>query len=172
MRICPTNFFNKIETEEIKWKVIPDLGRTGSSITSFPVNAAPVEPGKNSPRLEYKINVLKPGKVKVMVYVSPTLNIYSDEGLEYGISIDDEKPKIVSIHEGDTIPDWNYPSWWNNAVSRNIKILVSEHNIEQPGEHTLSYWLVDPAIVLQKFVVVTNEVKNSYLGPPESFFKE
>ena len=164
-----TKFTEKVETDEIEWKVIPDLGRTGSAITTFPVNSAPVELTSTSPRLDYKINILEAGKITVLVYVSPTLNIYSDEGLEYGISIGDEKPKIQSIHQGDTIPEWYYPNWWNNAVSQNIKILVSEHEVSLPGEYTLSYWMKDPAIVLQKIVIVRNEIRNSYLGPPESF---
>ena len=104
-----------------------------------------------------------------MVYVAPTLNIYSTEGLKYAVSIDDETPQIVNIHEGDTIPDWNYPAWWNNAVMQNIKVLTSEHTVDAPGEHTLTYWMVDPAIVLQKIVVVTKEIKPSYLGPAESY---
>jgi hypothetical protein len=61
------------------WEVIPDLGRTGSAMTTFPVKAAPVPRFKTS-RLDFKINLLKAGKLKVLVYVSPTLNIYSDEG--------------------------------------------------------------------------------------------
>jgi len=163
------NYSKKIEVEELKWHVIPDLGRTGSSITPFPVTAPRQSLNTNSPRIEYKINLLNEGKVKVMVYVAPTLNIYSTEGLKYAVSIDDETPQIVNIHEGDTIPDWNYPAWWNNAVMQNIKVLTSEHTVDAPGEHTLTYWMVDPAIVLQKIVVVTKEIKPSYLGPAESY---
>ncbi|MEJ2568310.1 MAG: hypothetical protein P8Z50_05490 [candidate division WOR-3 bacterium] len=69
------------------------------------------------------------------------------------------------------MPDWKYPPTWNQAVMENIKILTSEHSIENPGEHTLKFWMVDPGLVLQKVVVETKEIPSSYLGPPESFYK-
>lgn len=164
-------FSRKVDSNGIVWAVIPDLGRTGSSVTPFPATATRIKPGEGTPHLEYKLNLLNPGKVKVMVYVSPTLNFHATEGLKYGISFNEEEPKIVNIHEGDTIPDWEYPAWWNNAVSNNIKVLVSEHEINEPGEQILKYWMVDPAIVLQKIVVVTKGVNPCYLGPPESFHR-
>ncbi|MBA7549732.1 hypothetical protein ES705_42227 [subsurface metagenome] len=165
------NYSKIIENEQIKWQVIPDLGRTGSAITPFPVTASRISPEENSPCLEYKINLFNTGTVNVMVYVAPTLNIHSTEGLKYAISIDDEEPQIVNIHEGDTIPDWNYPAWWNNAVTQKIKVLSSEHQVDKPGEHVLKYWMIDPAIVLQKIVINAGGLKPSYLGPPESYFR-
>lgn len=163
------NYSEKIETDLTKWRIIPDLGRTGSSVTTFPVNASRLKPGKDTPRLDYTIHFFNAGKVRVLVYIAPTLNIYGTEGLKFALSIDNEPPKIINVHEGDSIPDWKYPAWWNNAVSQNIRMLSSEHFISKPGEHTLKYWMVDPAIVLQKIVVVSEDLKESYLGPPESF---
>ncbi len=169
--IDATKYSKKVDGDNIVWKTIPDLGRTGSSVTTFPVTHSRVKLQDNSPHMEYQVHLLNAGKVKVKVYVAPTLNIYSTEGLKYGISFNDKSPQIVNIHEGDTVPDWNYPAWWNNAVSQNIKILESEHVIEKPGAHVLKYWAVDPAIVVQKIVIITEDVKPSYLGPPESYFQ-
>ena len=91
--------------------------------------------------------------------------------MHYGISFDDEKPQIINIHKDDTAPDWEYPPVWSKAVGDNIKILVSRHHISEPGWHVLKYWMVDPAVVLQKLVVDTGGLTSSYLGPPESFHK-
>lgn len=164
------NYTDVIESDKVKWQVIPNLSRTdGSSVTTFPVTASSETPGGKSPRVEYKINLLDSGVVRVMIYVAPTLNFNSSEGLKYAVSVDDEAPQIVNIHEGNTIPDWNYPDWWNNAVTQKIMITSTDHNISEAGEHTLKYWMVDPGVVLQKIVVDAGGLKPSYLGPPESY---
>jgi len=167
-----TNYTRAAETDQIQWQVIPDLGRTGSAITPFPLNSSPQSPQGNSPHLEYRVHLYDTGMVNVMVYLAPTLNFTSTEGLKYAISIDDEDPQIVNMHAMDTIPDWTYPAWWNNAVTQNIKVLNSEHRINKPGEHTLKYWMIDPGIVLEKIVLDAGGVKPSYLGPPESFYQK
>jgi hypothetical protein len=156
---------------DISWLRIPGLGRTLSGMTPIPVTAPSQKPEYENPRLEYKMYLFNRGKVKVKAYFSPTQNFNNTEGLHYGISFDDESPQIINVHKNDTIPDWKYPPTWNQAVTDNIKILTSEHLIENPGEHTLKFWIVDPGLVLQKIVVETREIPPSYLGPPESFHK-
>jgi len=127
--------------------------------------------GNNSPVLEYKFYLLenpKAGKLKVNVYLSPTLNFQNGNGLKYGISIDNEEPQIINIHQGCDVPDWKYPQWWNQSVSDNIMIKSSEHNISISGAHILKFWLLDPGIVIQKVVIDNGGLKHSYLGPPQS----
>lgn len=165
------HYTRKVENKGIAWLTIPNLGRTLSGITPIPVTADRQTPGGNSSRLEYKMYLFNSGKVRVKAYFSPTQNFHNTEGLHYGISFDNQQPQIINIHKNDTIPDWKYPPEWNQAVMENIKILTSEHSIENPGEHTLKFWMVDPGLVLQKIVVETKEIPGSYLGPPESFHK-
>lgn len=165
------HYTNAVETDGITWQTIPNLGRTLSAVTPMPVTANSQTPAGDSPCLEYKLNLFSTGEVEVRVYLSPTLNFKNDEGLRYGVSFDDEQPQIVNMHEGDTVPDWKYPRWWNEAVSNNIMIKTSKHSIEESGEHTLKFWMVDPGVVLQKIVIDTGGLKPTYLGPPESFFK-
>jgi hypothetical protein len=163
------HYSNKVESNDINWLKIPDLGRTLSGITPIPVTAEKQTPGGNNPHLEYKMYLFNTGKIKVKTYFSPTQNFHNTEGLHYSISFDDKKPQILNVHENDTIPDWKYPYEWNKAVMENIKIITSDHYIESPGEHTLKFWMIDPGLVLEKIVVETREIPYSYLGPPESF---
>ena len=76
---------------------------------------------------------------------------------------------MFNIHEYDTVPDREYPPVWSGAVGENIMIQASKHHIGEPGWHTLKYWMIDPGVVLQKIVLDTGGLKDSYLGPPESF---
>jgi hypothetical protein len=165
------HFSSARQDDAIHWQIIPGLGRTLSGVTAMPTTLPEYTPGGNSPRLEYPIYFFTQGKIKINVYISPTMNYYNDEGLKYGISIDDEPPQIVRIHANDTIPDWKYPQVWNQSVSDNIRILTTNHFISVPGEHTLKIWMVTPGVVLQKIVIDTGNLKPSYLGPPESFYQ-
>ena len=163
------HYTKAINAEPLRWLLIPSLGRTLSGMTPVPVTAKSRTPEGDNPRLEYCMHLFNRGKVKANVYLCPTQNFHSTQGLRYAISFDDQTPQIINIHEKDTVPDWKYPPAWNQAVSENIKIMISEHLIEKPGEHVLKFWMIDPGIVLQKIVVDTGGVKPSYLGPPESY---
>jgi len=161
-----SHFTNAINTNGITWKVLPDLGRTGSSVTSFPVTAAEQKPGGNAPHLEYEVYTYSSGEFKINCYFSPTLNFHNTEnGLQYAISIDDELPQIISINKEDKN---SISGVWNKWVSENIIIKTSTHKIEKPGKHIVKYWMVNSGVVLQKLVLDFGGVKPSYLGPPET----
>lgn len=165
-----TNFTRKYEAGDIKWNVVPNLGRTHSSVTIEPANAGVQVPGSDTPYLEYEFTVFDQAELNISTYLSPTLNFKKEDGLKFAIAIDDEEPQIINIHEGDSIPDWEYPDWWNNSVTDHIRIKESTHSVENPGKHRLRVWMVDPGVVFQKFVIDLGGLKPSYLGPPESKF--
>ncbi|MGD9110694.1 MAG: glycosyl hydrolase 115 family protein, partial [Phycisphaerales bacterium] len=153
----------------VEWLTIPNAGRTLSGVTPVPVTVKNQSPQADSPRLEYAVYLFNSGEVKVSAYLSPVQNFNKTQGLRYAISFDDEQPQIINIHEKGTIPDWNYPMWWNQMVSDSIKIASTTHRIDKQGEHVLKFWVVDAGIVLQKLVVDAGGLKPSYLGPPESY---
>ena len=45
------------------------------------------------------------------------------------------------------------------------------HTIAKAGKHTVKYWMISPAVVLQKIVIDLGGVKPSYLGAPETISK-
>ncbi|HEX8019123.1 glycosyl hydrolase 115 family protein [Mucilaginibacter sp.] len=160
------HFSKAVNSGDITWKIIPDIGRTGSGISPFPVTAATQQPGLNNPHTEYDFYSYDSGEVRVAAYFSPTLNFHNEEeGLQYAISVDDEKPQIITIN---TYKDVNV---WRGWVADNIIIKKSAHHILAPGKHTLKYWMVQPGIVLQKLVIDLGGEKPSYLGPPETLKK-
>lgn len=148
------------------WKVLPDYGKTISAVTPFPVTAKAATPGTaDSPVLEYLINTVEPGQLKVAAYLAPTLNFQNNKSLMYAVSIDDEKPQLVNIN-----PEKANRTWDQNVVD-NINIQTTLHQVNTAGAHTLKIWMVDPGIVLQKLVISPEQYKEeTYLGPPESAF--
>src|SRR5690606_6708751 len=150
-----------VNTNQITWQKLPDHGRTLSAVTTFPVTANVPSPGGDSPRLEYDIHVFNEGEIKVMTYVSPTIDYHNTGGLRYAISIDDAEPQIINIHTDKS----------NRALEKSVaenSIVSSSSYKVTPGHHTIKFWAVDAGVVLQKIVVDTGGLKPNYLGPPES----
>ncbi|MEP7095687.1 MAG: glycosyl hydrolase, partial [Flavobacterium sp.] len=161
------NYSKAINGDIIKWTVIPNIGKTDSGVTLKPSNHKSIEVSADSPRLEYDIHFFSKGKVKVHAYFSPTINFTIGNGLKYGVSFDSEKPQIMNINAD------NSEANWSKSVSDNIKIITSDHTIESSGNHVLNFFGIDPALVLQKIVIETDtdELRESYLGPPKSLKK-
>src|SRR5205814_1933117 len=139
--------------------------RTGSGISTFPVTLSSGL-AINSPHLDYDFYSYDSGSVKINLYFSPTLNFHNDEGLKFGISIDEEKPQIIALNKED-----NNVKIWEGWVANNIIVKISAHKISKPGKHILKYWMISPAVVLQKIVIDFGGLRPSYLGPPETFKK-
>lgn len=164
------HFSKAINSNNVNWVVIPNLGRTSSAVTVFPVTSPSQKLGKETPHLEYNVYFSSSGKVKVNLYFSPTLNFtHSKEGILCAVSFDDQSPQIFNMTSNPNPPDLNRDPVWNKWVADNINVQTTTHNIETPGKHVLKVWMIDPGIVLQKIVIDTGGVKQSYLGPPESF---
>ncbi|HTP67794.1 MAG TPA: glycosyl hydrolase 115 family protein [Dongiaceae bacterium] len=157
------HYTKKIDRPIARWEKIDDLGRTGSAMTPFPVTAESTQPGENAPCLEYKMYLFTAGDVRVEASLDPTLNFVPGRGLRYAISFDDQPPQVI-----DALADRSAEAW-STAVKDSVRKSTSTHAIAAPGYHTLKFWMVDPAVVLQKLVIDLHGVKPSYLGPPESF---
>jgi hypothetical protein len=163
--INAANYTKKINTNNIEWNVIPDIGRNSSGISAFPVNAIPVIISTNSPHLQYELYTYDSGSVILNTFFSPTLNFNNSGGLKCAISVDDEQPQIININEGI-----NTPKTWGGWVANNIIIKTTQHIISQPGKHVIKFWMIDPGIVLQKIVADLGGLLPSYLGPNETRF--
>jgi len=156
------HFLNLVNKGKSTWQKVSGLGRTLSAMMPVPVNSPSLVLDQNSPRLEYDVLLNTSGEVTVSTLISPTLNIYNNDGLCFAVSIDDQKPQIVNIHKGKTNLDWQ------ESVRRNIVELKTKHTIEKTGKHTLKIWMIDPGVVLQRILIDCGGLKPSYLGPLES----
>lgn len=160
------HFTRKKEQHGITWKILPDLGRTSSAITAFPVVAPRQRPDSNGSYVSYDFYMTSIGEPRLDVYVSPTLNIHNQpEGLQYAISIDDETPQVISINKEDKNTGSGI---WEKWVGENIIIKSSKHRPLGVGKHTVKFWVVDPGVVLQKIVLDFGNNTPSYLGPAET----
>jgi hypothetical protein len=154
------HYTHAVAVDQRAWQLIPDHGRTLSGMTALPVDA----PADDKPRmrLEYKVQLFSVGKVEVQTTLAPTQKFQPGAGLRYAISVDDEAPQVINVHADGS------EKAWERTVSDGATVLISHHNIDKPGPHTLKFWVVDSGLVVQKLVVNTGGQRPSYLGPPES----
>ncbi len=124
------HYTNKKEAGNIKWKVIPHIGRDADGITTFPVTVQQQKISNNSPHLEYEFYSYDTGIIKLNTYFSPTLNFLNDStGLQYAVSIDDEQPQMVSLNKDD-----NDGRKWNGWVANNVIIKTTDHVDKKTGK--------------------------------------
>ncbi len=167
--IEPEHFTKRTDAGDNRWMRIADYGRTLSGMRAEgPVDEPSATPGKDSPCLEYQMYLFTTGPVDVTAITAPTMNFVPDRGVRYAVSFDDEPPQVVTlVPQGYQAQNRN-PDW-EKVVGNNAHYAHSKHTIAKPGYHTLKIWMIDPAVVMQKFIVDLGGLKPSYLGPPESF---
>jgi hypothetical protein len=156
------HYSKAVDNKNIRWQILPDLGRTGSAVQATPITAQSVLPNSSSPHLEYTVWLTDTGTVKVNTYLSPILE-FNRKPIRYAIAFDDEKPQIIDCSTGNEAK-----GTWDKMVADNIRLVSSTHTLTRRGEHTLKFYFVDPGPVLQRLVIDAGGEKPSYLGPPES----
>jgi hypothetical protein len=114
--------------------------------------------------------IFNTGTLDVTSVFSPTLNFMSGRALQYAISFDNDAPQVITlVPETYNAPNGNAD--WEKCVSDNRRLSHSTHIVRTTGYHTLKIFMIDPGVVLQKIIINSGDLKPSYLGPPESFFK-
>lgn len=140
----------------ITWQVIPRLGKTGASVTTWPQTTVP-----EGASLSYRFETTTASdSATVILYLAPTLNFNQNRGLRYAVSVDGGPEQVVNFngkYRGEL------GAWQADPVIRS----VTRHAMGR-GQHTLTFRPLDPAVVLQKLTVDLGGLKRSYLGPRET----
>jgi hypothetical protein len=145
-------------TDAIHWEVIPDLGRTGSGVTTFPANVYPK--ATDSVYLEYDFQSVTTGEVEVQIFLAPTLNFNGNKGLRYALSFDGGPETLVNFNGHY---DGSLGRWQGERVIKSFSRL----SLPTSGRHTLRIRVLDSGVVLEKILVDFGGVLPSYLGAPE-----
>jgi Glycosyl hydrolase family 115/Gylcosyl hydrolase family 115 C-terminal domain len=141
------------------WQLLPGIGKTGDGLTPL---------GGAGARLDYTMTLTSTGPVKVSALLSPRNNVRPTDGLKYAVSIDGETPQVVNVTTATGANDTTMNRQWERNTSDNVNVTTTTHTVAAAGVHTLTFWMVDPTVIVQRLVVDTGGVKYSYLGPPES----
>jgi hypothetical protein len=151
-----------VTRDGVAWRALPGFGRGLGAVTPFPVDAAEAQPRGASPRLEYDVELVSAGPMKVEIQCAPSLDFQPGEGLRLAVSFDDAPPQVVRV---GTEPG---SKSWDQAVGESVRRLVTTHTIDKPGRHVLKLWFVTPGVVVERITIDAGGLRPSYLGPPES----
>jgi hypothetical protein len=155
-----------VNTPNIKWEILPDLGRTGDAVTIFPVTGHSIPLTAASPNLQYDFYTYSKAIVNVTAFLSPTLNYYNRPGgLQFAISVNNEKPLIISLNK-----EGRDAKTWERWVADNIIKKITQHQVTKAGKNTIKFWAIDPGVVLQKIELSFGEPHPSYLGHPSTLY--
>jgi hypothetical protein len=156
------HFTRRRAADGAAWEVVKGLGRSGNSVTVIPATVAsytePAEIRAHSPALEYDFHLFKCGEFQLHLHCLPTQPVAPRRGTRLAISLDGSEPHVLGDRPRPT-----------SDVLTNLRRFTTTVTIAKPGPHTLTVWMVDPGVVLDKIVLYTAAPKDSYLGPLESF---
>jgi len=149
----------------IRWTRLPGFGKTAGAVTPMPVNFEPMKFGQENPNISYRFYTTRKGAASLRFYVSPTLNIWNNEGLKFAFQIDDAKPQIVNINKG-----FETQALWRKEVAASIRKIDAKVRLGRAGLHILKIWAISSGVVIQKMELDFGEEKKSFLGAPVSYF--
>ncbi|MEV6109867.1 glycosyl hydrolase 115 family protein [Streptomyces sp. NPDC051940] len=151
----------------IGWQRVAGVGRAVAGLTPVPVTAPAQQPGGPAPQLTYTVSLLTGGPVTLWAYLSPRNPALAHAGLRYAVSFDDDAPQTVDIVAALGSDDGVMNPQWARNTSDNVSRTATRHTLTA-GVHLLRFWMVDPTVVVQRLLIDTGGLPDSYLGPPES----
>ncbi|AHG93397.1 hypothetical protein J421_5862 (plasmid) [Gemmatirosa kalamazoonensis] len=155
----------RVDRGVVGWRVVPGLGRTGSSVAVFPTTAPSVEPGAAAtaaPRLEYRMDVRTAGTATLTVQLVPTFPIVDGRGLRLAVGLDDAPPQPLVV---DASVDSR--AWARGVLDNTISGAVTLE-VPNAGAHVLKLYMVDPGVVVDRLVLDLGGLRPSWLGPVET----
>lgn len=162
------HFANCKDTETAGWKTIDKFGKTVGGMKVFPVTAS-FDVNEEAPVLEYQVYAKEAGEYMLELYTAPSNPVIYKGKMCVAIRTNEEDYQIMN-----TIPDEGYVPWlsptWANGVLEQIHKTSIKIKLKQ-GENKISVKAMDPAVVLEKLVIVKEGAfyPKSYLGPAESY---
>ena len=158
------DFTDKRETDSHQWQVIPDYGRTQSSVAIYPVEFDSPYSINESPRLSYDIVLAEETEVKVKVVTAPSLAFDPEGDMRLGISVNNTEPETVFA--GDLSQNGERDSKdWEKSVIINAHVFEGNTTLLPAGQHTIHLTLIDPQVVIQKVIIDCGGEKPIFLGP-------
>jgi len=130
-------------------QVIQGLGHSAKAV-SLPKNG----------EMTYDIYTTSIGEVALKVALIPGHPVNGGD-IRYAVSIDDEKPQIVSYKTGFRTEPWKI------NVLRNQSLNTTIHKINTPGKHTIRISALDPEVIVDQLMLDFKKGRKFYKIPTD-----
>ncbi|KAI7552416.1 glycoside hydrolase family 115 protein [Hortaea werneckii] len=156
----------------VAFETIPYLGtRSTSGAIALRPYAVAREPSfdPRSTYVEYDIFLFdtSPG-LNATVYITPGLDTDPNLPMKYSLSLDGAEANFTRLLEEPEVAG-DLPDGWEDEVANAVWTRTVSLGPVEPGKHTLRWSVNSPEVYLEKLVLAVDaEVRESYLGPPES----
>ncbi|KAL5335358.1 hypothetical protein BJX70DRAFT_410587 [Aspergillus crustosus] len=165
----PVHYTTADSRSSVSHTTLPFYGRTHSGLKLWPVNS-PSQSVQTGPKLTYFFYSFSQTKARLILFLGGTLDL------------DPTRPPRVafSVDSGEVVTKRVFPDYeagklsrdWDTAVIRggwNVTADLDFGGKNRGGEHSLNPWLLEPGVVAQKILIDFDGLKESALGPPESY---
>ncbi|KAK7045404.1 hypothetical protein VNI00_007657 [Paramarasmius palmivorus] len=155
----------------LTWRNLPGIGRTVSGVTPWPRGGQEANyTAGTGPSIEYDFYNFNTSNMTVTVHISPSLNANGrDRPLAFAAQLDSSSIQ-PSYYMPFGVPGTE-PAAWGGPDGFVANSIVSPKLTWQnvtAGAHTLKFFMIEPAVIIQKIVIDTGGLQPSYLGPPQS----
>lgn len=152
------------QTSQSSWEKVALNGRTGQSLRAVVppyVTVTPEEAGTVS----YPVYFTSSGEFPITLQLAPSLPFDQTTGIHVAVSFDEQLLDTLAL------PSQKDKKAWEQGVLNNMKALSTTLNVPKPGRYMLKVHAITPGAVLQRVIIDTGALQQSYLGPVERRFK-
>ena len=145
-------------------------GRSGCGMKVLP-STAEFESGEEKPEITYRVKLPEAGRYRVELWVSPVNSLVNHRALRVQIGSTKETRIINVLDEDFRGGDYTDPEWCKAVMDQ---IHVAGTGLEfDAGVQTLTIGALEAGLVLERILIYPAGagLKESYLGPEESYFK-
>jgi hypothetical protein len=166
--LAAAHYSRKVDKAASHWAVVEGLGHTGQSVQAQPLLAAPLVDTANlrvlAPAVEYDFYTFTEAAPVVTVSSLPTHPTTRSSSMRYGVALDNGPVRVVDFKTVGRSEEWKQ-NVLRNSAQRQIK-----GQQLSPGRHTLTLYLIDPGVVLDRITIDLGGLQPAYGTIPETRF--
>lgn len=152
-----------------RWKLLNNYGKLGNAYKVLPANSNIIS--TKLPVLGYNFVVMEAGWYYLEVWSAPANPVSKDSRISFGFILNNEDygefPSISTNYKaGDTGNEE-----WSNSVLNQVHRTETRVNLNQ-GLNKIEIYSLSEEFVFEALFISKEHLKETYLGPEESYYKQ